>query len=109
VAAGPIALAASDIVTLLLYFNLARWQLHHLLREQPFRPFRIYLSNGRSNDIRHPELVMVARTVAVIGKPSPDLPVPAIADYAVVTLLHINDVEPLPASSPPSTNGPTGT
>ncbi len=27
VAAGPIALAATDIVTLLLYFSLARWLL----------------------------------------------------------------------------------
>ena len=28
VAAGPIALAASDMLTLLIYFNLARWLLH---------------------------------------------------------------------------------
>jgi magnesium transporter len=27
VTAGPIALAASDMLTLLLYFNLARWLL----------------------------------------------------------------------------------
>jgi len=27
VAAGPIALAASDMLTLLLYFNFARWLL----------------------------------------------------------------------------------
>jgi magnesium transporter len=27
VAAGPIALAASDMLTLLLYFNFARWML----------------------------------------------------------------------------------
>ena len=27
VAAGPIALAGADIVTILLYFNLARWLL----------------------------------------------------------------------------------
>jgi magnesium transporter len=27
VAAGPIALAAADIVTILVYFNLARWLL----------------------------------------------------------------------------------
>ena len=27
VAAGPIALAVSDVVTLLIYFNLARWML----------------------------------------------------------------------------------
>ena len=27
VAAGPIALAAADMLTLLLYFNLARWLL----------------------------------------------------------------------------------
>ena len=27
IAAGPTALAASDMLTLLLYFNLARWSL----------------------------------------------------------------------------------
>ena len=27
VAAGPIALAATDLVTLVIYFNLARWLL----------------------------------------------------------------------------------
>jgi magnesium transporter len=33
VAAGPIALAAADMVTLLLYFNLARWLLTHAAAE----------------------------------------------------------------------------
>jgi magnesium transporter len=28
VAAGPIALASADVVTILIYFNLARWLLH---------------------------------------------------------------------------------
>ena len=28
VAAGPVALAASDMVTLVVYFNLARWLLN---------------------------------------------------------------------------------
>jgi len=84
-------------------------EMQRLLREQPFRPFRIYLSNGRTHDVRHPELVVVGRSIAFIGKPAADLPNGAFDDFAIVTLLHINEVEPLPVSAPPSTNGPTGT
>jgi hypothetical protein len=80
--------------------------LQRLLREQPFRPFSIHLSNGRSHEVRHPELVVVGRTTMFVGKPAPDLPQPSYDDFAIVTLLHINDVEPLAVPTPPSTNGP---
>jgi hypothetical protein len=43
----------------------------------------------------------------IIGKPDLDLPQPAIDDYVVVTLMHINDAEPLPMPVPPTTNGAT--
>ncbi len=36
------------------------------LKEQPFRPFRIHMVNGRTFDIRHPEMVRVSRTSVVI-------------------------------------------
>jgi magnesium transporter len=37
VAAGPIALAGADIITILLYFNLARWLLARSCRSEPQR------------------------------------------------------------------------
>jgi hypothetical protein len=50
--------------------------LRDLLRAQPFRPFRIVLTNNAEHVIRHPELALVARTVLKIGypRPTPDDP-----------------------------------
>jgi hypothetical protein len=79
-------------------------EINHLLREQPFQPFRILLSNGNSYDIRHPELVSVGRTRLFIGIPAAESP-SYFDDWALVALVHINDVRPLPPSAPPSGNG----
>ena len=35
--------------------------LNHLVRAVPFRPFRITMVNGRTFDIRHPEMIHVTR------------------------------------------------
>ena len=35
--------------------------LNHLARAVPFRPFRITMVNGRTFDIRHPEMIHVTR------------------------------------------------
>jgi hypothetical protein len=80
--------------------------LHQLLRERPFRPFHLHLSNGRTHEVRHPELVVVGRTTAIIGNPAPDFPQPTFDDYTIITLLHVNDVELLPSPAPSTTNGP---
>ena len=37
------------------------------LRKQPFHPVRMYISDGSSYDVRHPEMMMVGRTEVVIG------------------------------------------
>ena len=37
------------------------------LRLRPFRPFRVYLSDGSVYDVRHPELMMLGRRMAMIG------------------------------------------
>jgi len=42
-------------------------ELIELLEERPFVPLRVHLSNGRTHDIRHPELAIVGRDVAAIG------------------------------------------
>jgi hypothetical protein len=63
-----------------------------LVRQQPFRPFRITLTDGRTFDVRHPELAMVGRTTVAIG-------LPANGDETVydrlvtVDLLHIMQTE----------------
>ena len=37
------------------------------VRMQPFRPIRVYVSDGASYDVRHPELMPVTRTEIEIG------------------------------------------
>ena len=37
------------------------------VRKQPFQPVRVFISDGSSYDIRHPEMMMVGRTEVVIG------------------------------------------
>ncbi len=37
------------------------------LRAQPFVPFRIHMSDGRTFDIRHPDQALLARTRLVVG------------------------------------------
>jgi hypothetical protein len=62
-------------------------------RVRPFKPFRIHVSDGAAYDLRHPEMVMVTRTSAVVGFPEPDNVAPAIERYSLVDLLHITRLE----------------
>jgi hypothetical protein len=64
------------------------------IRQRPFIPFRIVLTEGTSYEIRHPEFFMLGKRSAVIGlTKSPQ------ADFydatVMVDLLHIVRVEPL--------------
>ena len=45
------------------------------LQQKPFRPFRVTLTDGRSYEVRHPELSMVGRSTAAIGLPGPAIPI----------------------------------
>ncbi len=65
------------------------------LRKQPFQPFRIYLTDGSTYEIRHPELVAVGRSRMFIGRPAPDETRPVFDDYLFVALLPINGIEPV--------------
>lgn len=75
--------------------------INALLRRKPFQPFRVHLSNGQIYDVRHPEQAIVTRNTMVVGLPGPDLPETTYDHFALVTLLHINNVESLPTSSTP--------
>ena len=45
--------------------------LEHL-KSQPFRPFRLHLSSGRSFLVRHPELVSMGVSHVIIFTPRPE-------------------------------------
>lgn len=78
--------------------------VHRLLRDAPFRPFRLHLSSGRSYDVRHPELAMIGRSTVLVGTPAQDVPVPAFDNYSTVSILHITDIEMLNPQTPAQTN-----
>lgn len=72
--------------------------LHAFLRHRPFRPFRITLTDGRSYEIHHPELMMVGRSSAEIGIPSRRHADPTYETVVHVALVHVMQIEPLPQS-----------
>ena len=71
----------------------------HDLREwveaEPFRPFRLRLTNGRTYEITHPTLIWPSRRTVMIGMPDnpaePDVP----GDHVTVALIHVTELEPL--------------
>jgi hypothetical protein len=67
-----------------------------MLKEKPFRPFRIFLSDGTVYEIRHAELVKVGRSKAMIFFPAVDEPHAVFERYIAVSLLHITRLEPVP-------------
>ena len=82
-------------------------QIQERLREQPFRPLRIVVSEGLQFDIQHPDLVFVGRRDLQIGTPDPASP--SIYDRVVrVALVHVAALEDLPPVPPShSANGPS--
>ena len=64
-----------------------------MLRTRPFEPFRIYLSDGATFEIRHPDMAIVQRskvTVAVPGPEGPDGPAERTVNCALV---HVTRTE----------------
>ena len=64
---------------------------HH--RRQLFQPIRIYVSDGSSYEVRHPEFMYVTATTVVIGQDPEVEGVPGGAVYC--DPLHITRIEPL--------------
>jgi len=70
-----------------------------LLKRQPFQPFRLVMSSGKSYDVRHPEMALVLRNDILVGIDVADDGLPA--DFDICPLFHVATVETIPA-------GPSG-
>jgi hypothetical protein len=46
-------------------------ELRRLKKQQPFRPFRVYLQDGRVYEARYPKLILVSAWALTIGFPTP--------------------------------------
>jgi hypothetical protein len=73
--------------------------LREYIRRQPFRPFRVTLTDGRTYEVRHPEMLMIGRSSAVIGLPRPGDDEPVYDHHVTVSLLHIMQVELLESTA----------
>lgn len=64
-----------------------------LLREQPFKPFRLKISNGNAYDVRHPDMAIVTGTAVYVGIPPTEPEVPFAKDIVIVSLDHVVEME----------------
>jgi len=71
-------------------------ELIELLEERPFLPLRFHMNNGRTHDVRHPENAIVGEGVVALAVPQHGRELPRIR---LISLTHINEVEPVPTGS----------
>ena len=64
------------------------------LEKQPFEPFRIFMSDQKTLDVRHPDMCIVSRSTAYVGVPDPKRKRVAVR-VAHCSLIHITLIEPL--------------
>jgi hypothetical protein len=73
---------------------MLRDELTEMLEERPFIPLRVHMSNGRTHEIRHAENAIVGdyHVALLVVQNGKEL-------IRVISLPHINEVEPLPAEN----------
>jgi len=74
--------------------------LLQFIRQRPFVPFRLMTTDGTAYDIRHPEMLMPGRRLAIVGVPD-DPTVPAFDRTVAIALLHIQRLEPFGVPTTP--------
>ena len=75
--------------------------IRRMLRRRPFEPFRLCLLDGTVYDIRHPDQILVERSVLVIAAAATNLPVALAEREVLIALLNVSRLEPL---APATTN-----
>ena len=64
-----------------------------MVKNKPFEPFRIHVSDGSTHEVHNPEMIKVTPSLAIVFTPDPDEPIVAISDYNLVSMLHITRLE----------------
>jgi hypothetical protein len=72
-------------------------EIRAVLKKQPFRPVRVFLSDGAYYDIRHPEMVLVGQRDLVIGLDPSSEELPERMAYC--DPMHVTRIEPLTANT----------
>jgi hypothetical protein len=65
-----------------------------MARRQPFRPFRLYVSDGSAYEVRHPDLLMPGARSVIVGV-ALDPGQTYYDRHVVIDLIHITRLEPM--------------
>jgi hypothetical protein len=68
--------------------------IREFLKRQPFQPFRLTLTDGRTYDVPHPEFAIVGRNTVTLGMVRADDSESGATRFVTVSLLHIMQIEP---------------
>jgi hypothetical protein len=70
-------------------------QIREYLQTKPFRPFRIFLSDGSRHDVPHPELAWVFGATVFVGVAAKSTRTPE--DFVKqISILHVTRIERIP-------------
>ena len=82
-----------------------REKILELLRQRPFQPFLVRLSNNVVHLVRHPEQVLVTPSYLEIGVPIDGAPGPEVSTTVFVSLIHIAEVDVVAPATPAASDG----
>jgi hypothetical protein len=69
-------------------------ELLQVLRQRPFRPFLVHVSDGRTFEVRYPDMHIVGTTFFMLGIPETDQADPFADHFEVIDLAQIRGIEP---------------
>jgi len=75
---------------------MAPEELRRTLKQQPFEPFRLVMTDGVSYEVRHPDLLLVGKRTVVVGLVG-DAAQEYFEQTIKVDLPHIIRLEPIGA------------
>ena len=75
------------------YWSMTLEALKAMVSRRPFEPLRIKTSNGEVFEIRHPEMVMLAKSAMVVLHPDADGGPSDKVEY--ISYLHVASVQTL--------------
>jgi hypothetical protein len=70
-------------------------ELLQLLRQRPFRPFLVHLSDGRVFEVRYPDMHIVGATFFMLGIPEAEQVDPFADHFEIIDLKEIREIEPI--------------
>jgi hypothetical protein len=77
-------------------------ELRDHLRKRPFQPLRLILTDGRTFEVRHPELAVVGQSTVAVSLARRGDPEPLHDRLVTIPLVDVLRVEPAKSSPAPS-------